>query len=211
MPLIFDKKEKDFQLAIWRMDEDAAELLLKGMLTKKDIQQVNTFQSIARKKEWICTRLLLKQLMPQHPSSIIYDENGKPHLENSIAHISVSHTKNFVGVIVSENYPVGIDLELIHPRIEKIAHRFISAEEFKFIPSENKLEHYFVIWGAKESLYKMHGTGELLFKEHLLVMPFQFQKKGEISAFITKGDLKKEYLMNYELIDELLIVYVVDE
>src|SRR5438552_973106 len=147
MPLIFNKKEKDIQLAIWRMDEDADELLKKGILSQMDIERVNSFQSIARKKEWICTRLLLKQLMPQHPSSIIYDENGKPRLENSLAHISVSHTKNFVGVILSEKHPVGIDLELIHPRIEKIVHRFISPEDLKFIPSINALEHYFVFWG----------------------------------------------------------------
>src|SRR3954465_8272170 len=146
MPILFKKEDKDrFHLGIWKMDEDADELLEAGMLSEKDIERVNSFQSIARKKEWICTRLLLKQLMPQQSSSIIYDENGKPHLENSSAHISVSHTKNFVGVIVSETYPVGIDLELIHPRIEKIVHRFISEEELKFIPSENGLEHYFVI------------------------------------------------------------------
>src|SRR5437764_2113507 len=110
MRLIYNKREKDFQLAIWRMDEDPDELLRAGMLSEKDIERVNSFQSIARKKEWICTRLLLKELMPQNPSSIVYDENGKPHLKNTSAHISVSHTKNFVGVIVSENYSVGIDI-----------------------------------------------------------------------------------------------------
>src|SRR3954469_19556761 len=135
MPILLKKEDKGrFHLGIWRMDEDADELLQSGALSEKDFARANSFQSIARKKEWICTRLLLKQLMPQQLSSIIYDENGKPHLENSLAHISVSHTKNFVGVIVSEKYPVGIDLELIHPRIEKIVHRFVSEEELKFIP-----------------------------------------------------------------------------
>src|SRR6185369_17184734 len=97
-------------------------------------------------------------------------------------HISVSHTKNFVGLIISEKYPVAIDVELIHPRIEKIVHRFVNDDELKFLPSNHKLEYYFIIWSAKECLYKMHGRGELLFKEHLHVQPFQLNNQGEITA-----------------------------
>jgi 4'-phosphopantetheinyl transferase len=218
MPLIFQKKEKkDFHLGTWLMEEEPEELLQRGVLSEKDALHVHSFNSIARRKEWICTRLLLSEMMPGLNLSIAYDENGKPHLQNSTSekeissyHISVSHTKNFVGLIVSEKYPVGIDIEVIHPRIEKIVHRFISEDELRFIPQERPLPYYFIIWGAKESLYKMYGRKELLFKEHLLVKPFDFNNSGEIEASIRKEDFNKEFRLNYLLNNELLTVYGLD-
>src|SRR5689334_13222117 len=212
MPLLFHKKEEDFTLGIWRMDEDPDELLQRGILSSEDAERVHSFQSIARKKEWICTRLLLSEMIPVlNLLSIEYDKNGKPHLRNVISekegssfYISVSHTKNFVGLIVSEIYPVAIDVELIHPRIEKIVHRFINDEELKFLPSEQRLEHYFLIWSAKECLYKMHGTGELLFKEHLHIHPFRFRNEGEITASLKKGSIEKEIQFHYSLKNDLL-------
>jgi 4'-phosphopantetheinyl transferase len=215
MPLIFDKKEAAFSLGIWRMDEEPDEMLKTGIISSKDAERVHSFQSSARRKEWICTRLLLAGLMPAMNLSIEYDDKGKPHLRNSISdkevqqfHISVSHTKNYVAVIVSEKYPVAIDIELLHPRIEKIAYKFISDEEMKYLPADNPLQQYYLIWSAKECLFKMHGRGEMLFKEHLFVHPFEFSPdKGEMTATIRKDNLLKTYSLNYQFYDELLLVY----
>jgi 4'-phosphopantetheinyl transferase len=218
MPIIFHKKEVDFNLGIWRIDEEPETLLQKGSLSSNDVERVHSFQSIARKKEWICARLLLSEMMPGMNLSIEYDANGKPHLQNVKSeteifsfHISVSHTKNFVGLIISEKYPASIDVELIHPRIEKIVHRFVYEDELKFIPSSNRLEHYYLIWSVKECLYKMHGRGELLFKEHLHVHPFHLSKDGEITASLKKGELEQEIKFLYSFKNDLLIVYGLDK
>jgi 4'-phosphopantetheinyl transferase len=217
MPLIFDKKEADLLFGIWRMDEEPSDLLNSGVLSGRDVERVYSFQSIARKKEWICTRMLLSEMMPGQNLSIDYDDTGKPHLRNTKSekevsrfHISVSHTKNYVAVIVSEKYPVAIDIELIHPRIEKIVHRFINEEELGFIPSENNLQHYFLIWSAKECLYKMYGRKELLFKEHLHVHPFHFNIRGEMDASIRKNEIDKRIHLHYSFEKELLTVYAID-
>jgi 4'-phosphopantetheinyl transferase len=146
MPVIYHKEEKNFRIGIWKMDEEVEDLLNAGMLSEKDLARVTAFKSIARMKEWICTRLLLRELLPEQNASIVYDENGKPFLHDSSAHISVSHTKEFVGVIISEKYSVGIDLELIHPRIEKIVPRFVSDDEMNFVDKKKPLEYYFLIW-----------------------------------------------------------------
>jgi 4'-phosphopantetheinyl transferase len=217
MPLIFDRKEADFLFGIWRMDEEPDELLKSGVLSGRDVERVHSFQSIARKKEWICTRMLLSEMMPGQNLSIDYDDTGKPHLRNSKSdkevfkfHISVSHTKNYVAVIVSEKYPVAIDIELIHLRIEKLVHKFVSDAELRFIPSENKLQHYFLIWSAKECLYKMYGRKELLFKEHLHVQPFRFNNSGEMDAAICKNEISRQIHLDYFFEKDLLIVYAID-
>jgi len=207
MALFFLLEEKDFQLAVWKMDEELDELLHESSLSAADLARANSFTHTARKKEWICIRLLLKKL--NWNFSIGYHESGKPFLENSTAHISISHTKDFAGIIISENAIVGIDLERIHPRIEKIAHKFVSDEEEKMLSGENQLKKLFVIWGVKEVLFKMHSIGELLFKEHLSVMPFEFCLPGTANARISKETFQKDFSLKYMMKDDLLITWCI--
>ncbi|MCX6274949.1 MAG: 4'-phosphopantetheinyl transferase superfamily protein [Bacteroidetes bacterium] len=209
MPLFFYEEQLDFHLAIWKMDEDVDELMRLASLSEGDIEKVNSFTHTARKKEWICIRMLLKKLNRGY--SIGYHESGKPFLENADEHISISHTKEYAGLIISDSFPVGIDLERIHSRIEKIAHKFVSEEEAKFITGKNNLEKLFVIWGVKEVLFKMHSIGELIFKEHLIVSPFEFNVSGSLTASIMKGDFQKKYGLNYKLVEDLLITWCVDK
>lgn len=208
MPLFFSLEEKNIQLAVWKMDEELEELLAMAALTDTDMQRLNSFTHEPRKKEWISIRMLLKRL--GYSSSIAYYETGKPFLENSKAHISISHTRDFAGIILSDSSVVGLDLERIHPRIEKIAHKFLSEEEESAVPSANRLEHLFVIWGAKEVLFKMHHVGELLFKEHLNVKPFTFRPKGFVQASINKDSFQKNFSLAYELREDLLITRCVE-
>lgn len=209
MPLFYTREEKHFQIAVWKMDESLEELLHESSLSDADLKRVNSFTHLARKKEWICIRLLLKKL--NRNFSIGYLETGKPFLENSSAHISISHTKDFAGLIISDRYAAGIDLERIHPRIEKIAHKFISEEEEKFLGWPHNLEKLFVIWGVKEVLFKMHSSGELVFKEHLHVFPFEFSEKGMVKAEVTKDQFQKHYILFYERAGDLLITWCLDE
>ncbi len=208
MPLFFSLEENNFQLAIWKMDEDVEALMGLASLTGSDIEIVNSFTHMARKKEWICIRLLLIKLSKNY--SIGYHESGKPYLKDSSAHISISHTKEFAGLIISDSFSVGIDLERISPRIEKIAHKFVSEKEEKIISGKNTLEKLFVIWGVKEVLFKMHSIGELIFKEHLSVMPFEFNNSGVLESQISKDDFQKRYSLRYKLVDDLLITWCVD-
>jgi 4'-phosphopantetheinyl transferase len=208
MPLFYSLEEKSFRLAVWKMDEELEELLTMASLSDSDLQRLNSFTHEPRKKEWICIRMLLKRL--GYNASIGYHETGKPFLENSTANISISHTKDFAGIMLSDSTLVGLDLERIHPRIEKIAHKFLSREEEANLPTTNHLEHLFVIWGVKEVMFKMHHIGELLFKDHLNVKPFTFRSKGTAEASINKDDFQKYFSLEYELREDLLITRCVE-
>lgn len=209
MPLFFSQDENNFQIAIWKMDEEVDGLMKLASLSETDIERVNSFTHTARKKEWICIRMLLKKLNKNF--SIGYLASGKPYLENSTAHISISHTKDYAGIIISDSFGVGLDLERIHPRIEKIAHKFVSPAEEKIISGKNSLEKLFLIWGVKEVLFKMHSIGELIFKEHLQVYPFDFSSNGSVQAKISKGTFQKKYSLRYTLAGDLLITWCVDK
>jgi len=181
-------------------------------LSLSDLSTLESFKSEYRKLEWLTTRALVKQLLSEPGQvSIAYNSNGKPRLVNSQYSISISHTRNFVAVLLSEKEHIGIDLETIQPRIEKIARKFITPEEEKYIEADKKLIYQHVFWGTKEVLFKIYSKGELNFLENLKVKKFQLTEKGELIAGITKGNYKREFQVFYEKSNDLMLVYAIGE
>ena len=216
MPLFQKQQGDNYRIEIWKLEEEVDDLLSKSALSPTDLKKFESFQSEHRKKEWLCVRMMVQTPHPQPLSegegrkhaAIIYDDHGKPHLENSDSKISISHTKDFVGVMISESHHVGVDLERIHPRIEKITHKFLSVNEKKRIPSENRLLYYYIIWGAKEVLYKIYGKEGLLFSENILTDPFEIKDKGMLNAVIHLPDTPEQrFRVHYEFTGDLLLTY----
>ena len=133
---------------------------------------------------------------------IIYDALGKPSLDNGWK-ISISHSNDFVAIIMNEYENCGIDIEKVTPKIERIKHKFLNPIDLKNIVS---LDYLILYWGAKEALYKYYGKKEVLFIENLFINNFD---KG-ISSFsgeIKMPDFQKEIPMKWEKIEDFILVY----
>jgi len=206
MGLFWKREEDQFRINIWKTDEGMEALLPLSNLSATETAQLNSFQSSFRKKEWLCTRIMLSQMMGES-AAIVYDEFGKPHLAGSEARISVSHTKDFVAVLVANAPVAGVDIERMSPRIDKIASKFLSTAEQERTPLINPRPYYYIIWGAKEVLFKIYGRGELLFKEHLLTEPFALSESGTLTGTIKKRTFSKTYQISYLFIGDLLLTY----
>lgn len=134
------------------------------------------------------------------------DEFGKPHLPKSKKQISLSHCKKYAAAI-SSNSRVGIDVEEITPRVEKIAKRFVHPTEEAFLPIENRLEALYLLWSAKEALYKLYGKKAVDFRDHMIAKPFELKRNG----FFYMEFLKHKpmlYLIQYEIFDNHSLVWV---
>jgi phosphopantetheinyl transferase len=210
MPLDYQKTTGQMQIGIWRMDESLEKLHAFLHLSGIDGSELSDFKSEYRKREWLTTRVLLKVLLPSEHPLIIYDSNGKPHLKNSVYSLSISHTKNFVAIILSKNSGVGIDLETIQPRIKHIAKKFVTKEENEFIEEDRKLDYQHVIWGTKEVLFKIYGKGGLNFLDHIHVDNFKLEDHGQLTARISKPGFSREYIVFYERFHNLMLVYAND-
>src|SRR5579863_2657498 len=117
MPLFEKLSGKNFSLALWRIEEDIS--FFESRIT------FNTGIANENKRlQWLASRYLLSQMVGG-PVDIIKDASGKPSLRGNSHHISISHTPAFAGVIVSDTVPVGMDLEAINPKVERIAHKFL--------------------------------------------------------------------------------------
>ena len=141
---------------------------------------------------------------------IIKDESGKPFVKDTALHISLSHSSTLAAAIVSEQHAVGIDIETVHPRIERIAHKFLSVEELEAITS-NRVETLLLYWSAKEALYKLYAKKQLEFTTQLIVQPFQLQQSGILKGSVIVAEEQEIFTdldIHYEFLEGHVMAYV---
>ena len=148
--LVFREHINEAELIIWRMDERLEELL--EMSQHHYDHEIENISNEVRKKERIISRFLLESLVGQK-IEVKYADSGKPFCDGM--HFSISHTKNFVAVIVS-NKPVGVDIEYKSDRIFRITEKFMHPEELKTLSECSEKQKFALIcWCAKETVYKI--------------------------------------------------------
>jgi len=214
MNIIYQKEiGKRSQLALAKVDDISENTLdtIKEKLSKTQHSfEADQFKSLQRKIHWYGTRLLLAELLQDKEIKLSYDEYGKPTLNNSFDRISISHTANYIAVFVSDNVETGIDIEKMKPKIIRIANRFMHPDELEQV-SGNKIEHLYVYWCAKETLFKLYGKGNLDFKKNLSIESFEYKEKGVVKGRILKGDIDKVFDLSYKRIEDIMMVYGVGQ
>ena len=148
--LVFREHINEAELIIWRMDETLEELL--EMSQHHYDHEIENISNEVRKKERIISRFLLETLVSRKVE-VKYADSGKPFCDG--VHFSISHTKNFVAVIVS-NKPVGVDIEYKSDRIFRITEKFMHPDELKTLSECSEKQKFALIcWCAKETVYKI--------------------------------------------------------
>jgi phosphopantetheinyl transferase len=177
---------KTTKVLIWKIEESIDELQKGITLSKNSKTRLDSMKSELHQKGFLSIRHLLKEINLTD-ADINYDEFGKPHLTNG-RHISITHSFIFTAIIFSDEIPVGIDIEKQREKILKIAHKFTQIEEYKTIANVDALIcKLTIVWGAKESLYKIYGKKKLLFLHHIYVNDFNFEDKKTIGEIRFDG------------------------
>ncbi|WP_298782114.1 4'-phosphopantetheinyl transferase superfamily protein [uncultured Polaribacter sp.] len=188
---------KNTKVLIWKIEQPLAVLLEGIELTETSRIRLNNMKSELHKKGFLSIRHLLK-IANYTDADIIYDEFGKPHLKDG-KFISITHSFNFTGIIISDEFSVGIDIEKQREKILKIAPKFTQIEEYKTIANVDALiSKLTIVWGAKESLYKIYGKKKLLFLHHIYVDDFKFDDKKTTGEIRFNG---KETTYNIEFLE----------
>ena len=125
MPLIQNYiTEKNGHLAVWHITENEA--FFSDKLTLTDTDRAELMERKGRRRlEWLAGKYLV-QLMVDFKHKIVKDAFGKPHLEDSDLHISITHSSHFAAAIISPK-AVGIDIQEVTPRLDRIAWRVMNA------------------------------------------------------------------------------------
>lgn len=197
-----------YQWGIWKVTENLDEL--RALLPDHGVaylSELNSFKSDSRKIEWLAVRVLLYVLTGKS-MPIGYRSNGKPYLADGKTHLSISHTKGYVSVIVSQTNEVGIDIEKMGERVHKVAHKFVRDDEY--VPEDPilKTQALLLIWSAKETMFKCMNEEAVDFREHLHVGLSQIDGTWFLGKE-TRSRHGRTFLINYMLDPDFVMTWVV--
>ena len=195
------------RVGLWEIAEEESFFLQKLSLSEAEHTEMSQYLS-QRRVSWLAARYLLKKMLG-NDAKIEKDADGKPFVVGANArwHISLSHSGKWVAAIVAP-CPVGIDIERVSERIERVAPRVMNAEKFKNLQSDTRHAHLHVYWGAKEALYKAYGRRELDFRAHIRIKPFDFDRNnGYTEGGVEKENVLMNFAVFYEEIENFILVY----
>jgi len=191
MPITHKIESERVTILVWEITETLEELIVLG-------ENINTSNhtSEKRKKEHLTSRLLVNEIHPTN--TIIYNEFGAPELDNG-KHISISHSKELVAVIISEK-KTGLDIEEISEKSLRLASKFVSEKNLIKLNKEKAT----LIWCIKEAIYKWHQQGGVDFIKDIVIPEFFVKEQGTVTAYFRK----KELNLNSLKINNHYLVYV---
>jgi len=202
--------DDDTEFALWKIEEKAADLYKQLQLDEHEKAYFEKISTSKRHLHWLSTRVLLRTMLrTDEYIDCKTDIHGKPYLVNLPYHISFSHSFDYAAVMMSKKVPVGIDIEQIKEKVERIATKFMNPGEMAFISTdEHRIEHLYVCWCGKEAIYKCYGQKEVSFVNHISLAPFEFAKAGSVNARLHKGEVDLNYEVEYMQYEDYMIGYV---
>lgn len=207
MPLFKTIKPNSYSsIYVWKIEESFDELFENTALTDRSKKRLFSMKSKLHQRGFLSVRHLLKEA-GYTDFDLYYTDNGKPHLTDN-KYISITHSFTFSAIIISDK-EVGIDIEKNREKIKIIQHKFVNFERGFIHKDDDYIEQLTVIWGAKESLYKIYPYGGLTFKNDIDINSFQIVNK-KTTGYIKVKDWDKNYDIHFEQLDGFTLVYALD-
>lgn len=170
---------------IWKVEESLEELSAGIELTQHCQNRVDGMKSEIHRRGFMSIRHLMAEA-GYVDFDLYYDNLGKPHLKDG-KNISITHSFHFTAIIVSDE-KVGIDIEKRRDKILKIANKFTPLSEYHTVANEEALiRKLTIVWGAKESIYKMYAEPGLGFLQHINVTDFDLEETETTAKVNFKG------------------------
>lgn len=199
MPLLLNKQIDDHSAyAVWNIQETFLDLpYLSPEPFPAELNPV-------RQAEWIVGRMLVKTLCEKFNieyQGISKEDNGKPYLNGSDAHISISHSFPIAAAMIHMEHPCGIDMERPREKHIIVQHKYLHSSEIKY---ENDLKQLCAIWCAKEVIYKIFGRKFLSLKDEIKV---EFETDSLMAGEILKPGHEAKLKIHYEWVKEYLLAF----
>ena len=196
------------KVLIWKIEESFEELSRGICLTPHCGARVEGTRSDIHRRGFMSVRHLLAE-EGYKDEDLVYDENGKPHLRDG-KHISITHSFEFSGIIISDE-EVGIDIEMQREKILRIANKFTPLEEYRTLAnSEALIRKLTIVWGAKESIYKLYAQRSVSFLQHINIQDFEFDA-GQTTGKVFFKNVTSSYKLWFLEFEGFTCVYALAE
>lgn len=141
-------------------------------LTGSDVEYARRFSAAKRRAAWHTWRGVVRKHIGASP--IAYDATGAPVVEGGGVYLSVSHSADYVAVIISSER-CAIDIESQMRNFEKVSSRFITPME-KALPESGEDLFLGAVWCAKETMYKYAAHREIDFLDDMHILETDFSR-----------------------------------
>jgi phosphopantetheinyl transferase len=187
-----DKTQGNIGLVDWVLDEIDMLNSYESNLNIEEMNQLNSFGSAQRKREFNAVRHLKHQVFGEE--LMIYGENGKPRFDNSDITIGISHSAHWA-LFAHARIPFGCDIEEVSDRIIPISDRFCSSEELELFAGEVGVMQLTQLWSCKEALYKLVNIKGIHWKNQMRCIAIS----GTKFTFVVETG-NKDFIVNCESI-----------
>ncbi len=175
MPLLKKTALNDFiQVFVWKITESYDELFRSVALKDISLARLEKMKSEEHQRGFLSVRRLLMEA-GYTDFDLYYDEFGKPHLKDG-KHISISHSHDFSVIALSDKI-IGIDLEKIKDKILRIAPKYMDVSHLDGLSESDRLKKATVVWGVKESVFKIKNEKGISFPQHIFESSFTLDDK----------------------------------
>ena len=201
----------------WHITEDVTSLFRAVSLNESSRKRLDGMKSESHQKGFLAVRMLL-QYIGHSDEDLTYDASGKPHLMRKVErnpithhpspitqHISISHSHDFSCICISDEV-IGIDLELLKEKTLKIASRFMDVNHLQGLSITDQITKATVVWGIKESIFKIKSEKGISFPEHIFEDAFDL-KKGECTAELHFNSQIEKFYVQFHLIEGYAFVF----
>jgi phosphopantetheinyl transferase len=214
MPLIYNNSSP--LIGIWQIDESWQDLLNMLDGNEKYAETIQDIKSEKRRCEWLATRVLLKNILGRDVI-IGYKESGAPYLIGRNSNISISHTRGFASLIISDDSIPGIDIEYHSDRAWRLRKKYLNKNELMLFDNIDKLYSLpgnreqtlaIILWCAKETVYKIVQLEKIDFTHHIEIIPISISgSQGKLRAIETKDLCNHEFIISYQITDRYIITW----
>ena len=195
----------------WKITEDITWFNEKSVLNDNSKLRLQSMQSVAHQQGFLAVRMLLQHINLTD-YDIYYDAFGKPHLEekgknlelNIKKHISISHSHEFSCICIS-NKPVGIDIEICKEKTLKITSKYMDISHIENLSITDKITKATIIWGIKESIFKLKNEKGISFPKHIFETPFKLEDKKGTAQLIFNNNTE-DFQFQFEILEEYAFV-----
>lgn len=196
------------KLYLWKITEDLATLSKDVKLKDSSVARLDSMKSESHQKGFIAVRKLLQHI-EYNDFDLYYDEFGKPNLKPQSCHIkdlniSISHSHDYSAIAISEKN-IGIDIEILKDKIVKIAPKFMNLSHLKNLSNDDKIKKATVVWGIKESIFKIKNEKGISFPQHIFEEDFNFEDK-KTNAKLRFNDKVEDFLVEFDSFDGYMFV-----
>lgn len=196
------------RVGVWKITESEAELRTMTSIPSDELEEISYIKNESLRKQRLAVRALLDAMF-EEKVYLSHHDNGKPYIENNAINISITHTDQYVAVILNEEDEVGIDCESLNRDFSAVEKKALSDEEIGDLEDEQKNEQLAIYWCAKEAIFKLTSQYDVDFAEQIQIDGFRYRKEGELSAtFTDKDGYEQELNLYYFTFDRHVLVCV---